>query len=118
MQGFQDLIVWGKSQDLAFDVYKATAQFPKAEVFGLTRQIRSAAISISANLAEGCGRRGEREFARFVDIALGSAYETASHLILSHRLGYIEDVTTSRLKAQVDEVCRMIVGLAKSLAKQ
>lgn len=117
MQDFRDLSVWGKSQDLALDVYRATERFPKGELFGLTRQIRSAAISISVNLAEGCGRRGKREFARFVDIALGSAYETASHLILSRRLGYLDEAVSTRLAQQVDEVCRMMVGLARSLAR-
>lgn len=117
MQDFRNLKAWAKGQELAVSVYTATGQHPKSELFGLTRQMRSAAVSISANLAEGCGRRGDREFARFVDIALGSAYEVASHLSLSHSLGYLDDATYAKLDGQVDEVCRMMVGLAKRLSR-
>ena len=92
-----------------------TKEFPKDELYGLTAQIRRAAASVGANLAEGCGRKGEREFARFLSIALGSASELEYHLILATDLGYLDAGESLRMSGEVIEVKRMISGLFAKL---
>ena len=82
MKDFRDLRVWEKAHQLALDSYKATNGFPKTEMFGMTSQIRRAAVSIAANIAEGCGKRGNGEFQRFLNIATGSASELEYHFLL------------------------------------
>lgn len=89
MNYFRKQKVWGESHDLARNIYKVTKAFPKEEIYGLTAQIRRACASIPANIAEGCGRGGEAELARFLQIALGSASELQYHLILAHDLGLL-----------------------------
>jgi four helix bundle protein len=81
MKDFRDLKVWGKAHELALSCYSATSPFPKQEMFGLTSQIRRASSSIPANIAEGCGRRGNGELHRFLQIAMGSASELEYHLL-------------------------------------
>src|SRR5882724_7541397 len=89
MKDFRNLKVWRKSYDLTLMVYRATRSFPKDEQFALTSQIRRAASSIPANIAEGCCRNGDAEFARFLYIAMGSASELECHLLLARDLGYV-----------------------------
>jgi four helix bundle protein len=84
MQDFRKLVAWRKAHELTLRVYDVTASFPKDEVYGLTSQMRRASSSIPANIAEGCGRNGNAELARFVYIALGSASELEYHLLLAH----------------------------------
>jgi four helix bundle protein len=115
LRDFRDLQAWQKSKVLVLVVYRATDTYPSAERFGLVQQNRRAAVSISANLAEGCGRRGPREFARFVDIALGSAYELSYHLEIAVALGFLGTGAASELISSLDEVRRMLAGLARSL---
>ena len=110
--------MWQKSKFLVVAVYRATENYPSSERFGLRQQTRSAALSIGANIAEGCGRRGVREFARFVDIALGSAYELSSHLEIAVALEYLEAGSGNELTAGVEEVRRMLAGLARSLLRR
>ena len=83
MKDFRDLKVWHKSHSLALKIYKATSKFPRSELYGLTSQIRRASTSISANIAEGCGRKGNLEFARFLQISMGSASELENLLLLT-----------------------------------
>ena len=83
MHQFKELKVWQKGRVLVKDIYNATHKFPKDEIFGLTSQMRRAAISISANIAEGCGRNSDKELSRFLDIANGSAFELETLVILS-----------------------------------
>jgi four helix bundle protein len=90
MKNFRDLQVWGKAHVLALDVYRLTARFPREELFGLTSQMRKCSASIAANIAEGCGRRGNAEFHRFLQIAAGSASELEYHILLARDLGYLE----------------------------
>ena len=111
MKDFKELKVWKKAHELTLDVYRATDTFPKAEWFGLRSQIRRASSSIGANLAEGCGRRRDGEFGRFVSIALGSASELECHLLLARDLRFLEHVDHERAQAQLDEVCRMLMAL-------
>ena len=108
MRDFRQLIVWQKSHELALAVYQATGNFPKHELYNLTNQFRRAASSIPTNIAEGAGRFTEAEFARFLQIAMGSASEVAYLLILTRDLGYLEDENYTKLAASTDEIQRML----------
>src|SRR3990170_6872922 len=89
MKDFRELKVWEKAHRLTLMVYKATAAFPRDELYGLTGQIRRSCASIPANIAEGCGRSGDSELARFLQIAMGSASELEYHLLLGRDLGLL-----------------------------
>ncbi len=115
MQDFRSLKVWGKGHQLTLAVYKATARFPKDELYGLTSQIRRACASIPANIAEGCGRSGKAELGRFLQVSMGSASELEYHLLLAHDLGFLEDTGYQQLEAQAVEVKRMLSSLIVSL---
>ncbi len=115
MVAFRDVKVWGKAHQLTLASYRATRSFPKTEMYGLTSQIRRAATSICANIAEGCGRRGKADFARFLQIALGSASELEYHLLLASDLGMMDAATHRDLDAAVTEVKRMLTGFIKQL---
>ena len=116
MRDFKDLQVWRKSHQLTLNVYRATEGFPRSELFGLTSQIRRAASSIEANLAEGCGRT-QAEFARFIQIALGSNCEVECHLLLARDLSLLPDESHQRLLSQVEEVRRMLSALLKTVRR-
>ena len=116
MRDFKNLEVWRKSHQLTLNVYRATEGFPRSELFGLTSQIRRAASSIEANLAEGCGRT-QAEFAKFVQIALGSNCEVECHLLLARDLSLLADDTHRRLTSQVEEVRRMLNALLKTIRR-
>ena len=88
---WQKLEVWKVSDQLAFDVYKITRDFPRDELYGLTSQLRRAALSVPTNIVEGYARKGDKELAHFINIALGSFAETKYLLYFSHRLNYIDD---------------------------
>lgn len=96
-------------------IYKATAAFPKAELFGLTSQIRRAGGSIAANIAEGCGRAGDAELARFLNIAAGSASELEYHLLLARDLSLLSGSDYDSLASEVVEVKQMLAGLIRKL---
>jgi four helix bundle protein len=115
MKDFRQLKVWEKSHQLALAVYKATKEFPKEELYGLTSQIRRASMSIPTNIAEGCGRNTDAEFARFLQIAMGSASETEYQLLLTHDLGFINKEQYDKLNLDVTEIKRMIASLLKTL---
>ncbi len=115
MQDFRKLKVWQKAHELALAIYRATAKFPKEELYGLTSQIRRASVSIPTNIAEGCGRSTDSEFARFLHIAMGSAFETEYELLLSLDLGFLAKEEYSRLDAATQETKRMIIALYKTL---
>jgi four helix bundle protein len=91
MRDYEDLEVWQKAHSLTLRLYRTTEEFPRTELFGLTSQIRRAAGSIGANLAEGCGRWGDVELARFVQIAMGSASELQNHLRLARDLAFLRE---------------------------
>ncbi len=111
MKDFRDLHVWQRSHQLVLNVYTASRGFPHEERFGLTQQIRRAAASIPANIAEGCGRAGDAEFARFLQIAMGSASETEYHIILACDLNLLSGSTRTELLSQVQEIKRMLAAL-------
>ena len=91
MRDFKDLVVWEKAHGLTLELYAVTRTFPKEELYGITSQIRRSAASIGANLAEGCGRRGDGEFGRFLLIAMGSASELTYHLLLARDLHLLKE---------------------------
>ena len=115
MRDFRTLQVWEKAHELTLAVYRMTTAFPKEELFGLTSQIRRASSSIPANIAEGCGRNGDAEFKRFLQIAMGSASELEYHLLLAHDLGYVDDERYHHLEQNVTEVKRMLTGFIHRL---
>ncbi|HQT90946.1 MAG TPA: four helix bundle protein [Candidatus Kryptobacter bacterium] len=107
-RNFRELIVWQKAHKMTLDIYRATASFPKEETYGITSQLRKAASSVPANIAEGCGRNSEAEFARFMQIAAGSASEVEYHLLLAHDLNFIEPISYTQLDSDVNEVKKML----------
>jgi four helix bundle protein len=111
MQDFKKLVVWEKAHALTLAVYRATAKFPREEVYGLTSQIRRATASIPANIAEGCGRGGKAELARFLQVGMGSASEAEYHLLLARDLGYFDAVRHEELDGMTREVKRMLASL-------
>ncbi len=111
IQDFKNLKVWEKSHALVLAVYKETRKFPKEELFTLTSQLRRAAGSVPANISEGCGRGGDPEFGRFLQMAMGSASELEYHLLLSHDLRYLNDEVFHQLTEDVVEVKRMLATL-------
>jgi len=115
MKDFRDLQVWHKAHQLTLDSYKVTNGFPKHELFGMTSQIRRAAVSIAANVAEGCGKRGNGEFQRFLGIAAGSASELEYHFLLGHDLGLIADLQYRQLNDGVVTVKRMLAALLRKV---
>ena len=111
MRNFKDLVVWEKAHGLTLELYAVTRTFPKEELYGITSQIRRAAASIGANLAEGCGRRTDGEFGRFLLIAMGSASELTYHLLLARDLHLLKETDYVRLDGQLAEVRRMLTSL-------
>ncbi len=111
MGDFKKLAVWEKAHQLTLHLYRVTNAFPKAELFGLTSQIRRACASIGANLAEGSGRHRDTEFGRFLLMAIGSASELEYHIILARDLGYMSIEDFAKVRSEVHEVGRMLVAL-------
>lgn len=115
MKDFRDLKVWEKAHAVALACYEITRNFPREEVFGLTSQIRRSGSSIPANIAEGCGRRGNAELHRFLQMAMGSASELEYHLLLSKDLGYLKPDAHDKTQEQVEEVKRMLASLIRKI---
>ena len=113
MRPHHKLDAWKQAINLVVDVYKATESFPKEERYGLTSQIRRAAVSIPANIAEGAGRYSNREFAHFLSNAQGSASELETELLISNRLGYLNEQAYTNLSTPLDRIGRLITGLSK-----
>jgi four helix bundle protein len=108
MQRFTDLKVWQRSHALVLQLYRLSANFPVAERFGLTSQLRRAATSVAANIAEGSKRRTNAEYARFLNIAEGSLAETEYLLLLARDIGYLTPAQADPLMAEADEIARML----------
>ena len=113
LKDFKELKVWRKAHDVALGVYRVTRSFPVEERFGLTSQIRRAASSIGANIAEGCGRRSDGELTRFLQIARGSASELEYHLLLSRDLQMLSPENFRSLQQELTEVQRMLTALVQ-----
>jgi four helix bundle protein len=115
MKDFRELKVWEKAHQLTLAIYQATTTFPKEEVYGLTSQIRRSCSSIPANIAEGCGRGSDAEFARFLQIAMGSASELEYHLLLARDLNLLRQVEYESLDREVTDVKRMLTSFIQKL---
>lgn len=117
LRNYKELKVWQKGYALCLEIYKVTKTFPKEERYGLTSQIRRAAVSIPSNIAEGYGRKSTAEYIQALYIAYGSQCELETQILLSGDLGFIESKTLKQLQERVEEVERMLKGLIKSLGK-
>ncbi|MGH9642139.1 MAG: four helix bundle protein, partial [Terriglobales bacterium] len=115
MRNYRNLMVWGRAHHLTLSIYKSTITFPSEERFGLTSQTRRSAASIPANLAEGCGRRSDKEMGRFIQIAMGSGAELSYHLLLARDLHFLDIQTYERLEADLGVVMRMMSSLSQRL---
>ncbi len=115
MQDFKKLTVWQKSHSLTLLIYKASRTFPGEERFGLTSQIRRASYSITANIAEGCGRGSRTDLKRFLHISMGSACEVEYFLCLARDLGIVPAALQTQLETKVVEVKRMLAGLIERI---
>ena len=115
MRPHQKLEAWSKAVELVTDIYRSTERFPKEERYGLTSQIRRAAISIPANIAEGAGRRSKKEFVHFLSNSQGSDSELETELIIANRLGYLDETSFAQLVSQLERIGRLITGLSRHL---
>jgi four helix bundle protein len=115
MRNYKKIKAWELAHQLTLSVYRVTGDFPKSEQFGIISQLRRASSSVPANIAEGSGRATEKEFLRFLDIALGSLKETEYFLLLSSELGYIDQEKWSNLNSQAEEVLRCLIGFIKAI---
>jgi four helix bundle protein len=118
MRPHEKLDVWRKAIDFVLEVYKTTESFPKEEKFGLTSQIRRAAVSVPANLAEGAARTSVKEFAHFISNAQGSASEVETELLIAHRLGYLQQAKYYSLREAHDDLGKMLNGLSRHIKQR
>jgi four helix bundle protein len=115
---YRDLIVWARAMDLVVDCYRLSGRLPQTEIYGLTSQIRRAAISIPANIAEGHGRKTLGEYIQHLSIANGSLKELETHLIIAGRLNYAGESDISPMLEACEEIGRMLAGLIQKLRQK
>lgn len=115
---FRDLRVWQEAMKLAVEIYRASGSFPKQEQFGLTQQIRRASVSVQSNIAEGKGRRTDKDFAHFLYHARGSLLELQTQVLLAHRLEYLSAQDSEKLMEQASKVGRSLTGLINSMSQE
>ncbi len=118
MRPHERLEVWNSAVSFVITVYKATESFPKEEKFGLTSQIRRAAVSVPAKYCRGRGASIKKEFAHFLSNAQGSASELATELLIAHRLGYLKEEIYASMRDELDSIGRMVFGLSKYLRQE
>lgn len=115
MHQFKELVIWKKSRFFCTEIYSITATFPNDEKFGITNQLRRASVSIPSNIAEGSSRNSNKDFSRFLEIAIGSAYEIETQLLIASDLGFINHDKLDSLIIQLDEIIRMISKFRSTL---
>lgn len=115
MHRFKELEIWKLSRLLSTEIYSITANFPEAEKFGLTNQLRRAVVSIPSNIAEGSSRSSNNDFSRFLEIAIGSCFELETQLLISCDLNFLKNEDLEILLAQLDSIIRMIVRFRSTL---
>jgi len=115
MKDFRDLKIWERAHQLTLRVYKVSAQFPREELFGLISQMRRCSASIGANIAEGCGKRGNNEFQRFLQIASGSASELEYHLLLARDLHFLSESDYLEMKNELSALRKMLTSLLQKI---
>ena len=118
MHKYKELKVWQKSIDLVVDIYKATAEFPKDERFGLISQTQRSAVSIPSNIAEGAGRNSDKEFVHFLAVSNGSSYELETQILVAERLNFISRDTSDNICNQLDEIQKMNYNLQRTLSNK
>jgi four helix bundle protein len=112
---YKELVAWQRAMDLVVEVYSASRRFPREEIYGLTNQVRRAAVSVPSNIAEGQGRGAANDFARCLRIANGSRQEVETQIIVAQRLGYLDEETCAKPLSLCVEAGRLISGLLRSL---
>jgi four helix bundle protein len=117
IESYKDLLVWQKGIELVGDVYLITKKLPKEETYGLTSQIRRAAVSVPANIAEGWGRNSTKNYVQFIRIACGSLYELETLLIIAGNQNFFEEANLTELKRKIEELSKMMNRLLQSLEK-
>ncbi len=115
MHQFKELLIWKKSRSFCFEIYSVTSSFPSDEKFGITNQLRRASVSIPSNIAEGSSRNSNKDFARFLEIAIGSAYEIETQLLISSDLGFLKLEQLDILIIQLEEIIKMISKFRSTL---
>jgi four helix bundle protein len=115
MRNYRNLLIWQRSYKYTLSIYKITKTFPKDELYSLVNQIRRSSSSISANIAEGCGKSSKLEFQRYLEHALSSAYETENHLLLSKDLDYVSEEDYKLLENELNEIIKMISSYMREL---
>jgi four helix bundle protein len=115
---FQDLRVWQEAIKLAVEIYRTSGGFPRQEQFGLIQQVRRAAVSVPSNIAEGKGRRTDKDFAHFLYHARGSLLEVQTQILLAQQLEYLSDAETKKILEQASTVGRSLTGLINSMCKE
>lgn len=115
MHRYKELKVWQKAIDLALEVYRITEKLPAEERFGLISQINRCAISIPSNIAEGAGRNSNKDFNHFLGISLGSSFELDTQMIISNRLGYVNNADFEEIEKELEYIQNMIVKLKQNL---
>ena len=116
-RNYRDLIVWQRAHEFVLNVYRFTNSFPTDERFGLTSQLRRAAVSVPSNLVEGCGRGTDADLCRFCDIAMGSANEAEYQTLLATELGYLSDEQFQHLSDQIAQVKKMLYRFIEHLRR-
>ena len=117
MRNLDKLNIWKKGLDVCEEIYEMSKNFPKEEKYGLTSQIRRAAVSIPSNIAEGAGRNSNKEFAQFLSISNGSCYEVQTQLILAKKFNYVNENEVKKALKNLDEIQKMNFGLQSHLKK-
>ena len=107
MHRFKDLEIWKLSRKFCSEIYNITLNFPESEKFGLTNQLRRASVSVPSNIAEGCSRSSNKDFSRFLEIAIGSIFEIETQLLISFDLGYINQIMLDELCFNLDKIVKM-----------
>lgn len=115
MHRFKDLEIWKRSRLLCSKIYEVTSSFPETEKFGLTNQLRRAAVSIPSNIAEGSSRKSNKDFSRFLQLTLGSAYEVETQLLIAYDLKYIDEMQLNILLNELDAIIKMTSKFKSSL---
>ncbi|MEN8187486.1 MAG: four helix bundle protein [Bacteroidota bacterium] len=117
MRDFKKYEVWQLSRKFCSEIYSRTKNYPKEEIYGMTSQIRRASLSIPTNISEGCGRNSDKEFANFINIALGSAHEVENLIIISNDLSYLENEIFKELDLEINTIKRKLYNLHLKLTQ-
>ncbi len=115
MHNFKELTIWKEAKDLSITIYKLTNSFPKSEIYGIISQINRASVSIPSNIAEGAGRNTNKDFSRFISIAIGSSFELETQLIIAHEIGYIGEKPFNECIEKLSLIQKKLVNFNKYL---